>query len=799
MGALPWLSALVVVCILGYMATPLWVWTLVAFLVLSFESFMTAPMSHTLVVLWCAFVPLALIFNIPTLRQQFFSRFILTLVKSKMPPISETEKEAINAGDIWWEAALFQGRPQWHDIKAFRLTKLSEEEQSFLDHQVETLCQMIDTWQQTQDHAHSKQVWDYIKKERFFAMLIPKAYGGLEFSALAQSTVVTKIASRDMSTAVSVMVPNSLGPSELLLHYGTEEQKNYYLPRLASAQEIPCFGLTALEAGSDAAGMSDKGIVTYQEVDGERVLGLKLTFSKRYITLAPVATVLGIAFKCFDPDKLLSEKVNRGITLCLLPASHPGVETGGYHHPLGSSFPNGTFKGKDIFIPLDWVIGGAEQVGRGWFMLMECLSAGRGISLPALATASAKLSYRTTGAYAQVRKQFNMPIGAFEGIQADMACIAGFTYILESMRIVTASAISHGKKPAVVSAIAKYHMTELSRKAINHAMDIHAGRGVIDGPSNYLANTYTMTPVAITVEGANILTRNLIIFGQGAIRCHPYLLHEMLAAQGGESLAVFDRHLGKHMGYTVSNTIRAFIRALTAGKFVMGIPAGDFKSYMKQITRMSTALAFVSDISLMVLGGNLKRMENVSARLGDVLSYLYMATCVIKYYDSTPHSPEEKRLATWSLDYCLYQCQLAWNGFFDNFPIATLGFLFKSMVFPYGNAYAYPKDSASQAVAKIMMTPGSLRDKVTEHMFIGDETTPIGELEAALQSQYTSHAAWHKIFHAQKAKKFCPSWNLAEKLESAREQQLVDGDEYKQLINSYHLYIKAIAVDEFHA
>lgn len=798
MEALPWLSAFVVMGALAYIGAPLWVWTLIAFAVLSFQSFMMAPLNATLTVLWVLFIIIAAVLNIPIFRQALFSRYILGIVKAKMPPISDTEREAINAGDIWWEAQLFRGRPQWHDIQSFQITKLSETEQTFVDHQVEILCHMIDTWQQSQDAAHSEQVWNYLKKERFFSMLIPRSYGGLEFSALAQSTVVSKIASRDMSTAVTVMVPNSLGPAELILHYGTEHQKQYYLPRLASGQDIPCFGLTALEAGSDAAGMSDKGIVTYGQYEGKRVLGLTLTFSKRYITLAPVATVLGIAFKCFDPQKLLSEKINRGITLCLIPADYPGVETGDYHLPIGSSFPNGTFKGKDIFIPLDWVIGGADNIGHGWHMLMECLSAGRGISLPALATASAKLSYRTTGAYAQVRKQFNMPIAAFEGIQADMARIAGFTYILESMRVVTASAISHGKKPSVVSAIAKYHMTELSRKAVNHAMDIHAGRAVINGPSNYLANTYSMLPVAITVEGANILTRNLIIFGQGAIRCHPHLLHEMLAAQGELDFRMFDKHLMKHMGYTLTNAARTLIRGLTAGRLVMGIPQGDFHSYAQQITRMSTALAFVSDISLILLGGNLKRMENLSARLGDVLSYLYMATTVIKYYDSTKISAEEQSLARWALDYCLYQCQIAWNGFFDNFPYRVLAIAFRAMVFPYGSAYAYPTDALSQRVAKVMMASGPLRDKVTENMFVGNEQTSTGALEEALMAQQESQPAWDKIMRAQKEKKFCPSWNLLEKMNAAHEQKIISRGEYEQLTNCYKLYIKAIAVDEFH-
>lgn len=805
MGLFPWLSSIVVIGLFAYLGAPLWVWTTVAFLVFAFISFMSAPLGVTWVLAWALFAFIACVLNIPTLRRPLCSRFLLKIVRAKLPPISATEREAIHAGDVWWEGQLFQGQPRWDEIHHFNITALTQAEQDFLNHEVEHLCQLIDSWQQSREAKHSEAVWDYIKQARFFAMLIPKAYGGLEFSPMASSTVVSKIATRDMSTAVTVMVPNSLGPAELLLHYGTEAQKSYYLPRLARAEDIPCFGLTALEAGSDAASMSDKGIVTYGEHEGKRVLGLKLTFAKRYITLAPVATVLGLAVKCFDPDKLLGDTLSLGITLCLIPAAYPGVKTGPYHLPIGGSFPNGTLEGKDVFIPLDWVIGGADNIGHGWRMLMECLSAGRGISLPALATACAKISYRSTGAYAQVRKQFNVSIGQFEGIQQDLARIAGFTYILEAMRVVTASAISHGKKPAVVSAIAKYHMTELSRLIINHAMDIHGGKGVINGPSNYLASTYTGIPVAITVEGANILTRNLIIFGQGAIRCHPYLLHEMLSAQqhSHEGLVSFDKHIFQHLGYTLKNTVRSLVQSLSAGLLLRDLPSGELRRYAAQITRMSTALAFISDITLITLGGKLKRMENLSARLGDVLSHLYMAVSVLKYHESSElrgqASEHEQALARWALDYCLYRCQEAWVGFFDNLGSNALGFIFKRWVFPYGQAYRYPSDALSQRVAEIMMMPGALRDKISAHMFTGDDTSPIGRVDAALQAQMETKPLWDKLTQAQKNKQFSPELSLGERIDAAKQQKILNQTEYEEVKQAYDLYIKAIAVDEFHA
>lgn len=741
-------------------------------------------------------VGICLIFIIKPIRKQLISRWAMLFVKKQIPPISATEQAAIDAGDVWWEGNLFRGMPHWKTFQDFKLSSLTQEEKDFINNQVNTLCSKIDTWKMRQTHGLQKEVWDYILQEKFFSMLIPKKYGGYGFSALAQSTVVSKIASRDVSVAVTVMVPNSLGPAELLLHYGTEQQKEYYLPRLAASQEIPCFGLTGPEAGSDAGSMVDTGIICKGEHEGKTVLGMRLNFSKRYITLAPVSTLIGLAFKCFDPDNLLGDKKDLGITLALVPASHPGIETGSRNYPVGGCFPNGVVQGKDVFIPLSWVVGGEDQIGQGWRMLMECLSAGRGISLPAMATATCKLSTRSTGAYAKVRKQFKMSIGNFEGVSEALARIGGYNYIVEAMRIVTASAIQTGIKPAVVSAIAKYHMTELARKSINDAMDIHGGRGVMMGPANYLLNSYEAIPVAITVEGANILTRNLIIFGQGAMRCHPYLLSEIDTAQAGD-LAEFDAVLFKHIQYTSLNGIRTLFHGLTGGYLIRSVPNGPFSDYYRQLSRMSCALSFISDKTLMLLGGELKRKENLSARLGDILSHLYMASCVLKYYEQTTNVKDEETFVKWALDHCLYEIQRAWELFFDNFPIPAVGYIFKKVVFPWGRAYQYPSDKRSTGISKALLSDSAIRDKITEYMYMGDDAQPVGVIESAMMQEFKVKDPLKKLNAAAKDKKLNGAITLHERIESARGQTIITEDEYKALMSYADIYAKAIAVDDF--
>lgn len=798
MSMLPWIAALVALCTLLYLGSPLWLATAFFALLLLSASFFTNLSMAVLLPCWIVFGLFAALLNVKPLRQKLISRFAMTFVSKQMPPISQTERAAIDAGDIWWDAKLFQGMPDWNDLHKEPLSTLSTEEKAFLDNQVETLCGMIDGWKQEQTRELSKEVWDYIKKEGFLSMLIPKAYGGLEFSAFAQSTIVTKIASRDMSTAVTVMVPNSLGPAELLLKYGTDEQKNYYLPRLAKSEDVPCFGLTGPEAGSDAGSMVDKGVITYGEHKGEKVLGIRLTFEKRYITLAPVASVIGLAFKCYDPDGLIGQERECGITLCLLPATHPGVQTGEKNYPIGSSFANGTIKGQDVFIPLTWVIGGSDKIGHGWRMLMECLSEGRGISLPALSTASGKLAYRTTGAYSRIRKQFNVSIGEFEGIQEALGRIGGYTYMLESLRVVTASAINQGIKPAVVSAIAKYHMTEMARTAVCDAMDVHGGRAVIVGPSNYIANTYSMMPVAITVEGANILTRNLIIFGQGAIRCHPYLLDEILCAEKGLSaLPEFDDALFKHIGYTITNTVRCWVQGLTGGLFITKVPNDSWKAYYKQLSRMSTALACIADMTMIMLGGELKRKENLSARLGDVLSHLYIASSVLKYHQGTQAEKGEDVYVRWSLDHCLAQMEGAFDLFFQNFPNKFVAFFMRKLVFPYGRVYHRPYDKASTAISKSMMKDTPIRRKLSEYMYVGDLDYSVGMVDTTLTEEEAAAPLLKMLRKARKEKRFNGAMTFDEVIQDAKRQNIINEEEFKQLDQYGQHYSKAIAVDAF--
>ena len=562
---------------------------------------------------WGLFVALAIPLNVPYLRRKFISNRILAEFRSSMPSMSKTEREALEAGTVWWEGELFSGRPIWKKFFAYPTPTLTDEERAFLDGPVQELCKMLNDWQITEElHDLPPHVWQFIKDNRFFGMIIPKRYGGLEMSAYAHSSVVMKIASRSVTAAVTVMVPNSLGPAELLLHYGTEEQKNYYLPRLAAGDEVPCFALTGPEAGSDASSITDKGVVCKGQVDGQETLGIRLNWDKRYITLGPVATVLGLAFKLHDPDHLLGDQEDLGITCALIPTNTPGINIGRRHAPLNIAFQNGPNWGKDVFIPMDFVIGGLSQVGHGWRMLMESLAAGRSISLPALSTGAGKLVCRATGAYAHIRKQFKTPIGRFEGVQEALARMAGYSYMMDAARIHTAGAVDLGEKPSVASAIVKYHLTESMRKVVNDAMDVQGGSGICMGPRNLIGRMYQAIPISITVEGANILTRNLIIFGQGAIRCHPYVQKEMLAAADFDKergAKTFDYALLGHMGFLVRNAARSLFIGLTGARLVMVPLSSSARHYCQQLGRMSSAFALVADVAMMILGGSLKRRE----------------------------------------------------------------------------------------------------------------------------------------------------------------------------------------------
>lgn len=717
-------------------------------------------------------IAMVVVLKTPNLRQMFFVQPLLKRLKKVMPPISETERQALEAGDVWWEADLFRGNPNWQQFLQTPFLALRIEEQAFIDHQVETLCSMLDDFKIVhEEHDLPPAVWDYLKKEKFFGMIIPKQYGGLGFSTLAHSTVVLKIATRSMSAAVNAMVPNSLGPAELLLHYGTEEQKNYYLPRLANGEEIPCFGLTGPEAGSDAAAIPDTGVICKGMHESKEIIGIRLNFDKRYITLAPVATVVGLAFKLSDPEHLLGEQVNIGITLALIPAKHPGVDTSRRHLPMGTAFMNGPVRGKDVFIPLDWIIGGVKQMGHGWQMLMECLSVGRSVSLPALSTAVAQLGYRMTGAYAYVRQQFRTSISNFEGVEAALAKIAGFTYLIEATRRCTVAAVDSGKKPSVASAIAKYHLTELGRKIMDHAMDIHGGRGIQWGPRNYLGLGYLGIPISITVEGANILTRNLIIFGQGAMRCHPFIQAEIQALTEN-NVGQFEQLLMQHLRYSIRN-----IGTVIAKSFRRG-------DYQTQLTRMSAALAVTADVTMLILGGALKRKENLSARLGDVLSYLYLATSVLKYCEDNQKTAEDLLYTEWAVQYCLHQIQQAFDEFFTNFPNRFFGGLLRFIVFPFGRVYKAPTDALSKQLVSKMLEPSRFRDRLTQYCYVGKEADdPTGRMEQAFKKLHAVADLEKKLHHRD--------------IDTALTEKIITADEAQLLREAEALRWDAIQVDDF--
>jgi len=686
-------------------------------------------------------------FSIKPLRRLLISDRVYSLFRKVMPAVSETEQEALDAGTVWWEATLFSGRPRWRSLLKNPVPFLSEKEREFLEGPVEELCRMLDDWKICSTYRDlPEQAWLFIRENRFFSMIIPESYGGLGFSAQGNSAVVMKLASRNLTAAVTVMVPNSLGPGELLLHYGTDEQKNYYLPRLASGEDIPCFALTSPSAGSDAASMEDTGVVCKGMHQGQEVLGLRLNWNKRYITLAPVATLLGLAFKALDPDGLLGAKEDLGITCALIPASTPGVEIGNRHMPIGGVFMNGPTRGKDVFIPMDWIIGGQEFIGKGWRMLMQSLAAGRAVSLPALGVAGGKMSALLSGAYARIRKQFNTPIGYFEGIEEPLARIGGRTYRMDAARNLTLLALDQGHKPAILTTIVKYQLTEGNRACINDAMDIHGGKGIITGPSNYLAHAYQAVPISITVEGANILSRSLIIFGQGAIRAHPWLMKEIEAARdpGPGARKRFDKALFGHLGHIISNLVRSLMLGLTGGLATRAPVKGATAPYFRQLSRMSAGFSFTADMVLVTLGGKFKFREKLSGRLADTLTHLYMASAVLKRFQDDGQPEEDLPLVRWAVEDSLYSLQESLRGVFQNFPLPGVGSLLKWIVFPLGMSYRQPSDRTGAAVARILLSENDSRDRLTSGVFISDENDASGKV----------HTAFHLILasaHAENA------------------------------------------------
>ncbi|MEW7866386.1 acyl-CoA dehydrogenase FadE [Aeromonas diversa] len=752
--ALTLLGVLIVIGVLAYRRTPLLMSTLITFAALLVGSLY----GHLSWLTWLLFAAVALPLNLVELRRSNISKPLFKLYKGIMPEMSRTEKEAIEAGTTWWEAELFAGDPDWKKLHRIPANTLSAEEQAFLDGPVETVCRMVSDWEVTHQRADlSPEVWQYLKENKFFAMIIKKKYGGLEFSAYAQSCVLQKLTGASAVLASTVGVPNSLGPGELLQHYGTEEQKNYYLPRLAVGKEIPCFALTSPEAGSDAGSIPDTGVICKGEWEGKEVLGMRLTWNKRYITLAPIATVLGLAFKLRDPDHLLGDETDLGITCALIPTHLKGVEIGRRHFPLNVPFQNGPTQAKDLFVPLDFIIGGPSMAGQGWRMLVECLSVGRGITLPSNSTGGVKMLALASGAYSRIRRQFKLPIGKMEGIEEPLARLGGNAYIMGAAAGLTVAGIDLGEKPSVISAIVKYHLTDRAQKCIIDAMDIHGGKGICMGPNNYLARGYQGAPIAITVEGANILTRSMIIYGQGAIRCHPYVLTEMLAAahpDPEQGLKDFDKAMFRHVGFAMSNMVRSLWLGLTGARFA-GAPFKDeTRPYYQKLARLSANLAFLSDVAMGTLGGELKRKERVSARLGDVLSQLYLASAALKRFDDEGRQKGDLPLLHWALQDALFKAQQAIDELLRNFPNRWIGRALRFLVLPLGCDMHKPSDRLDNQVARLLQTPSDSRSRLAKGQYLTrEEGNPFGLLEQALDDVLAAEPLFDKVCKADGVKR----------------------------------------------
>lgn len=753
---------------------------------------------------WFVFIALAVVLNVDTLRTSLVTDRILDIFRKILPPMSQTEQEALEAGTVWWDAHLFSGNPDWNELHNYPAPKLSAEEQAFLDGPVDELCSMLDDWKINAElNDLPPEVWQYLKDNKFFGMIIPKEYGGLEFSALAHSAVVMKISTRSIAAAVTVMVPNSLGPAELLLRYGTDDQKKHYLPNLAVGKEIPCFALTSPEAGSDAGSIPDTGIVCRGEYDGKKdVLGIRITWDKRYITLGPVATVLGLAFKLYDPDHLLGEKEELGITCALIPTDHKGVNIGRRHHPLGIGFQNGPNSGEEVFIPIEWIIGGHKQAGNGWRMLMECLAAGRSISLPALSVGGTKFAARAVGAYARVRKQFRTPIGYFEGIEEPLARIGAYAYMTDSARAMSATALDMGESPSVISAILKYNLTERMRRAINDAMDIQGGAGICLGDNNIFGRIYQAIPISITVEGANILTRSMIVYGQGAIRCHPYVFKEMQAAHNPdlrEASEDFDEAISGHIRFTLANLSRSIFFGLTDARLALVPMVGKTERYYQHLTRMSSAFAFISDAAMLTMGGALKRKEKISGRLADVLGLLYLASATLKRFEDDDRPAEDLPFVRWIMDDCLYQIQEAMYGLFANFPNRFIGLSLRLICFPYGRRYRQPDDATGQKVARALLKDSPARDRITGGIFVPKTTDQqVGRLEEALRLVPRIDEIEKRIWKARKEGKVkVVSMDYSEVVSKAVSAQVITQDEANDILAYDEIRRQVIRVDDF--
>ena len=750
--------------------------------------------------LWIIAAVIAIPLNVESIRQSYISKPILNGFRKIMPEMSQTETEALEAGTTWWDADLFSGKPNWDKLHNVPVPTLTAEERAFLEGPVEEACRMADEFDITHKRADlPPELWTFLKTKGFFAMIIKKKYGGLEFSALAQSTVLQKLTGASAVMASTVGVPNSLGPGELLQHYGTKEQQDYYLPRLASGDEIPCFALTSPEAGSDAGAIPDFGIVCKGEFDGKEVLGMKLTWNKRYITLAPIATVLGLAIKLRDPDGLLGDKEDIGITCALIPTDIPGVETGRRHFPLNLPFQNGPTIGNEVFVPLDYIIGGPEMAGQGWRMLVECLSVGRGITLPSASAGAVKMAALGMGSYTAIRRQFKTPIGKMEGIEEPLARIGGNAYLMGAASSLTTSAIDLGEKPSVITAIVKMHLTDRAQKVAIDSMDIAGGKGICLGPNNMAGRGYQAAPVAITVEGANILTRNLIIYGQGAIRCHPFVLPELNAAaltDNRKALRDFDAALFGHIGFAMSNFFRSFSMGITNGKG-SATPFNDATApYYQQMNRLSANLAFLSDVSMGVLGGSLKRKERVSARLGDILSQLYLASATLKRFNDEGRQEDDLPFVHWAIQDSLFQAEQAIDDLLRNFPVRAVGLALRAMVLPTGTRLSRPSDKLDHVVAGLLQKPSVARSRLATDMYLTEEEgNAVGMQEKALRDIIVAEPIFSRICKDNGVK--LPFIYLDRVAQDALAKAQISEEEAQLLITAEVGRLRTINVDDF--
>jgi len=752
-------------------------------------------------ILWALFLGIAIPLNLTDWRRRSITTPLFHWFRKVLPPISDTEQEALDAGTVWWDGEIFSGRPDWDKLHSYPKPTLTAEEQAFLDGPVEELCRMTNEWQvTTQLQDLPEPVWQFIKSNGFFGLIIPREYGGKGFSAYAHSQVAMKLASRSGDLGSTVMVPNSLGPAELLMQYGTDAQKQYYLPRLAAGQEVPCFALTSPEAGSDAGAMPDRGIVCRGQWQGQEVLGLSVTWEKRYITLGPVATLLGLAFKVYDPDGLLGDREELGISLALIPTDTDGVEIGRRHFPLNAAFMNGPNSGKDVFIPMDYLIGGQQMIGHGWKMLMNCLAVGRSISLPAGGTGAAKMASMTTGAYARIRRQFNLPIGEFEGVQEALARIGGNTYVMDAARSMTAGAVDLGEKPAVLSGVVKYHITERMRQCLNDAMDVHGGKGICMGPKNYLGRGYQSIPISITVEGANILTRSMMIFGQGAIRSHPYVLQEMLATQDPDqeqAIARFDALLYEHIGHALGNAAGSLLLGLTCGVLVKTPGNADTRGYYRQLSRLSAAFATLTDTTMLMLGGELKRRERLSARLGDVLSFIYLASATLKHYHDQGEPEEDLPLLRWGVEDLLVKTEQAMHEILLNFPDRCVGIALRVLIFPLGRRLKPPTDITGREVARRLMTPGASRDRLLEGCYRSNDPEDVtGLLNNTLDKVILADPIELRLSKAQRSGELQHDSD-ADPLAVAAESGVISPDEAQKVRDARLARRAVIEVDDF--